>query len=280
MSNLLTFKAISNFVIDLSSVYENKYRALELYNHLISKTTIAHDKPIQKHVDAFRKFCVKNRNAILDKKYDEIEDGEDGMIVYSERVRIPIKDIFNDESGKSNHSVIWQHLLTIAAMVDPTSNAKSILQKQKEASPNETNFISKMFEKVEKNINPDELNTQNPMENISTIMNSGIFQDMVNDLSSGIDNGSLDIGKLLGSVQNMVSNNDGDDLGENNPLSGIMSMTSNMINGLQNQVELQDEDGGSSENALSEIPQPTSMPDPQDMMNMMSMLFPQKKKED
>ena len=63
-TSLVTFKAISNFTTCLDEVFGAQNRSLKLYAHLISKTTVQHEKPILKHIEAFRKFCVANRVAI------------------------------------------------------------------------------------------------------------------------------------------------------------------------------------------------------------------------
>lgn len=71
-NSLITFKAIANFTNDLASVFGETHRPLKLYAHLITKTTIAHDKPILKHIEAFREFCVSNREAISEKNINNL----------------------------------------------------------------------------------------------------------------------------------------------------------------------------------------------------------------
>lgn len=66
-TSLITFKTISNFTNDLGDVFSEKHRPLKLYVHLINKTTLSHEQPIQKHIEAFRDFCIANRDAISSK---------------------------------------------------------------------------------------------------------------------------------------------------------------------------------------------------------------------
>ena len=66
-TSLITFKTISNFTNDLGNVFSEKHRPLKLYVHLINKTTLSHETPIQKHIDAFRQFCLENRESIASK---------------------------------------------------------------------------------------------------------------------------------------------------------------------------------------------------------------------
>jgi hypothetical protein len=52
-ASLITFKAIANFSNCLDEVFGEEQRSLKLYAHLINKTTIAHEKPILKHMKLF-----------------------------------------------------------------------------------------------------------------------------------------------------------------------------------------------------------------------------------
>lgn len=201
-NSLLAFKSVSNFVADLCSVYGKKHKPLKLYNRLISKTMIAHDQAIKKHLGKFREFCIENREAISAQDYTLINKGK---ISYSDTVYIDLKYIFSlADKDKDTLPEIWQHVLTISALLDPAGKAREILKKNMEsgqATVSETNFLTDIIAKVEKSVDPN----ANPMEAISTIMQSGILTDIISGMQGGISNGQLDIGKLLGAVQGMVS---------------------------------------------------------------------------
>ena len=48
---LNTFKAISNFVNELGSEFENNQnKSLKLYKHLLSKTKFSHENVVKKHI--------------------------------------------------------------------------------------------------------------------------------------------------------------------------------------------------------------------------------------
>ena len=49
------------------------------------------------------------------------------VLEYSDKVFINFSDIFK-ESDAETSNVIWNHLLTISALVDPSSKAKEILK--------------------------------------------------------------------------------------------------------------------------------------------------------
>jgi hypothetical protein len=195
---LITFKAISNFTNDLGEVFSEKHRPLKLYTHLINKTTIAHDKPIQKHIDAFRDFCIANRDSIASK---DTKSFVKDRISYSKRVFINMTQIFQQSDAETTN-VIWKHLLTISALVDPTGQARKILKEQAENGGGvEVNFLTDIMSKVEGSVNKD----ANPMEAVASIMQSGIFSDLVSGMGNGLQDGSLDLSKLMGTVQTMVT---------------------------------------------------------------------------
>ena len=100
-TTLIAFKAISKFVKDLADEFGKKYHGLELYNHLIQKTTIAHEGPVAKHVDAFHRYCVANREGIVEK--DILGHPSDvDEVVYSDKVRFNVREILGvaDDENK------------------------------------------------------------------------------------------------------------------------------------------------------------------------------------
>jgi hypothetical protein len=194
--NLLTFRAISTFTNDLSEIFGGENHSLKLYQRLLNKTTITHEKAISKHIIAFKNFCVSNREAILSKSLDKLLVDK---IEYSSRVFIDIGTIMKS-ADKETLSIIWKHILTISAFVDPAGRAKDILKKTE--SSNESNFLENIINKVESNVNP---NSTNPMEAVSSILNSGVLSELFTDMSSQTQNGSLDLGKLMGTVEKMCN---------------------------------------------------------------------------
>lgn len=227
-NSLICFKAISNFTTELGELFGKKQRSLLLYNRLINKTTITHEASIKKHIDAFRNFCISNREAIVSKSLDKIQNSN---ISYSERVYINIVDIFR-LSDKETVSVIWQHLLCISALVDPAGKAKEILKENLstgKTSTGETNFLTDIIDKVEKHVDPN----ANPMEAVSSILKSGIFTDLIGGMNQGLSNGSLDIGKLMGAVQGMVGQLGGKSGGDPQ-MDNMMNMMTSMMGNIGN----------------------------------------------
>ena len=226
-NTLIVFNSITKFVHSLNECFGEKQRSLQLYSHLIEKTTIIHEGPIQKHINAFRDFCKKNEDAICVKDETKFTQKD---ITYSDRVFINMSEIFENASP-SEKETIWKHILLLMVRFDPAGKAKKILKeslkKSQESNDNEGDFLNNIINKVEKNVSP----TDNPMQAVSSIMSSGIFTDLIGSMTSGLNNGELDLGKLMGTVNGMVSNiADKSDMPPE--MAGMMSQMTGMMNKL------------------------------------------------
>lgn len=258
-SSLIIFKAIANFTNCLDEVFGEEQRSLKLYAHLINKTTIAHEKPILKHIEAFRTFCKDNRDSIEEKNHETFSNDK---IIYSDRVFINVKDILT-VADKDSKNIIWKHILTISALVDPAGKARQVLKEtsQKNNSGTESDFLENIISKVEENVDPN----ANPMEAVTSIMQSGVFQELVGGMGNGLQDGSLDLSKLMGTVQNMVTNlNDkvGESGGEGMP-EETMAMMNTMMSNLQAGVDSSESTEG----------QQKPMPDLNNLMGMMGPML-------
>jgi hypothetical protein len=191
-----SFKTITTFVSELSEIFSSTHHELKLYDRLIQKTTFKHEIAVRKHIESFRLFCSSNRNAIIDRNYSELK----GNIVYSDKVYIDIKSIL-ESSDEDTRKVIWLHIIKICAFVDPSTKAREIL---KENVSNESNLISEIMTKVEENV--DLSSNSNPMEAVTKIMNSGIFNDLMMGMNNKLQDGSIDLSKLMGTVESLCSN--------------------------------------------------------------------------
>ena len=251
-TNLITFKAIINFVNDLNSLFGEFQHSLKLYHHLITKTTFAHDKPILKHIEAFTAYCTANQEAIMNKDKNRLNQDN---IQYSERVYINLHKLFFPTTVRckamdaETEEAIWKHLIYLSARTNPNESAlrllKSVISSKRESKQEdrgegksggininipgegkEKDFLTNIMNKVENCIDP---NASNPLQAISTIISSGLINELVSDMGQGIESGSLNLNSLMGTVQTMVSGMGGASAGEGgappNPLGGI-DMTS------------------------------------------------------
>ena len=215
--NILTFKTINDFVNELTEIFGGSNHSLKLYQRLLDKTTINHEKSIEKHISIFKVFCVQNRDMILNKDITKLST-TNNKVNFSDKVYIDFSNIFKT-ADKDTKGVILDYLLTISALVDPTAKAKDILKKDEKSK--ESDFLSSMIEKVEENVNVD---SNNPLEAVSSIMNSGIFTELLSNMNNGLQDGSLDLGKLVGTVEKLcLSMSPKDDDGGNKlNLAGLL----------------------------------------------------------
>lgn len=195
-TSLLIFKAIASFVQDMNETYGAKYKPLLLYATLLEKTGVIHEEPIKKHIQLFQGFVIENEEAIIKKDENVFQNYK---IQYSENVFLDMKEIFQI-AGNDKQS-IWQHLLTLSVLLNPTSKAKEVLRKDKENAEPEDDFLSGLVEKVGKHIDPT---STNPLDSMNSLVASGVFGELMNSMDKGINDGTLDMQKMVGSLQTMI----------------------------------------------------------------------------
>jgi hypothetical protein len=198
--------------MSLNDEFGESNKPLKLYARLIEQTTFSHESAIQKHVQAFTAFCCDNREAIYAKSHANFTAP---VIRYSERVYLDLGELL-ERGDADQRAVMWQHILTISALVDSAGRAKQILKESAAATDTkEANFLTDIIDKVEKNVNVE--GSSSPFEVIGQLMNSGIFSELMGNMNDKVNNGQLDLGKMMGMVQNMVGS-----MTKDNPQMGQM----------------------------------------------------------
>jgi len=200
---LIAYNAISNFVKDLSSVFGSSQHSLKLYEYLLAKTTLSHSKPLEKHIESFRNFCIENRESILSKNFKTFTLNS---IDYSDRVYINIGDIFT-MSDEETREVIWNHLLTLSAILDPESTAKNLLKKVNlehyyKKTLSLEDFFEKTFERIRELLEGEQ---KDFIKCGLKIVQSGLLTEIVNDVTNNLDIENLDIQKVALIVTNFLS---------------------------------------------------------------------------
>lgn len=192
---LLVFKAISTFIIELGRLYEKDYVQLGLYKRLILKTKISHTKPIKKHITSFKTWLEANSKAV-EEQDESLMAKDNSVIKYSDNVYMDMNKVFSlaDEDVKK---VIWKHLHTINMLIHGSQGV--VLDEKYEK---EKDFIGEVMKKVESHVDP----TDDPGKALNSMLNSGVFNDLLGSMNKGISEGSLDIGKLLNMTTSMLGN--------------------------------------------------------------------------
>lgn len=192
------FENIVSFVSDLTEVFGTKQHSLLLYNRLLQKTGNDNINAVRKHIEAFNKFISENQEAILKKNFKEFVNP---IIEYSPKVNIKIDEIFKMADVETS-STIWKHLLLIMSTIDPSTKAMNILKESLEEKTNESQFLNDMFDKIKDNVDSQ---NEDPMAALMGLMSSGVVPQLVTSMTNGMQNGSLDMTKLFGTVQSMMT---------------------------------------------------------------------------
>lgn len=195
---IVLFKCIVDFIHCLREMFGKQQHSLELYDLLMEKTGIVHQEPIKKHIQLFRNFVLENEGAILENSEEKMTQWR---IEYSEKVFIDLKEIFS-LCVEEDKGTIWQHLLTLLAVLVPTSNAKNVLREKNSNKNKEGDFLSNLIHKVEKHVDPNM--ATDPAQMMSGILSSGLFSELMEDMNKGMADGDLDLNKMMGSLQGMI----------------------------------------------------------------------------
>jgi hypothetical protein len=220
---LQIFEKIVDFVSELNVAFGTIFHEVAAYNHLLSRTKISQKLIIRKHVELFREFCERNRDALLAKDFNKIISHK---IIFSERAFLNLHTILSQPTIDSETSdTIWTHLLVISALVDPTVEVQEMLKKLKSSGSPEGEFLDNFFTRIQ-SVDTSNISTSDPMTAASAILQSGVLNDLVGSIDKQVKDGSLDFGKLLGTVQTMLgslsgSPNGGFGGGDSNPLAGM-----------------------------------------------------------
>jgi hypothetical protein len=229
------FNAIKDFVGSLEDLYQDQSKSLKLYAHLIKRTKFIqeHKGAITKHVNIFKDFCIKNRDAIVTQDKNKLISG---TISYSDNVYIDLETILS-WSDTETQKVIWEHMLNISACTDKDSDALSILKSRELSVPKTghdhvrgSDITSNLISKLESKVDTENI-SDNPMEAISEIFNSGFLTDMMSELTQSIESGSFDLSQIQSSVNEMMDKAS-EETGENEG----MEQANVMINGLFSQL--------------------------------------------
>lgn len=199
---LTTFRAISNFLSDLKSLFKND-KALALYDRLIEKTTFRDEEAVKRHISVFEKFVTEYKEDIIERKDFPL----DTEIVYRKmdnmKIYIAIGEFLNKAAPLEKAS-IQKHLLTICAIFFPEERVIESLESKMadlniDTSTNEGEFIQNIMEQAKGVVKESVMD--NPATAISALFSSGIIQNMATGLQQQEANGQLDIGKLFGALQ-------------------------------------------------------------------------------
>lgn len=194
----MCFKSIVNFVSDLNEEFGDIAEPLRLLFKNLEQITFTQKSKIDSNITPFKEFCMDNSAGILNRNYDEFKTTR---ITQSEKAFIDFDYIFRVAS-EEHKSYIWAHLLTILAIVDPASQAKTNLQTLQFQSASVGapggDILGDIIKKIEREVAGS--SSENPIELVSKIMQSGTFSEILADLTASIEKGDIDVTKLASSI--------------------------------------------------------------------------------
>lgn len=202
--DLCTFQTITDFVDNLQDFFgqeQNQYtKSLNMYHRLINNMSFKDEDLILRHIKCFKNFCLNNRTQITNRDLNL----KNPKIMFSNKIYIDLSYIFQN-ADTDTQNVIWEYILSISALVDPENKAKELLQKLKHSDINhsENNFLFDMIENMNGTIQDTECT--NPMEMFGSVINSGLMSNIVENISSNVENGNIDIGKLMNTAQTLMN---------------------------------------------------------------------------
>lgn len=196
------FSKIVDFVSELNNVFGARFHEVAAYNFLLSKTKVSQKLTIQRHIDIFKDFFNRNREALLNKDVSKITSHQ---IAFSKRAFLDIHTLLTQpELDNGTTDAIWTHLLVINTTIDPSSEARDILRQLQGSGTAEGEFLDGFFNRIQQSVETSGVSTADPMTAATTILQSGVLNDLVGSIDKNVKDGSLDIGRLIGTVQGML----------------------------------------------------------------------------
>lgn len=216
MSQVRTcYTKILVFVKELKNVFPRP--EVKLYYKLLKETNIDNETALEKHVSIWKDWMEPNKSAIIDGELDKISSEP---ISFNARIFIPLCSLIAN-ADKDTKKVILQHCRLICYLFWPSEDLKTALVTKK---AHEEEFMDNFFDKVQTSFQNKQVS--NPLEATMQIFQSGVFNELVEGLTSGIENKTLDPNRLYDNLAGMMSN-----MGINPSGGNFMNMMSGMLSG-------------------------------------------------
>lgn len=203
------FEAITSFVKELWETLGVKgvVTPLALYNRLLEHITTGDKKAVGKCVTGFRQFLSTYHDKLLSDDVTAVP--KNAKIVYgtSQAVYLEIGEYLRS-ADNDTRTVIRQHLLIISALLEPDKVKMKELEKKLtelnvDTSTPEGQFIGNLMGKAKNAM--ETVDAQNPATAIAGLLQSGLITDLVSGLQDGVSSGSMDVRRLLGTMQGAIN---------------------------------------------------------------------------
>jgi hypothetical protein len=214
-----TFESIVEFTNELYEYFgytkkNGKPSPLSLYHRLMGHVKFADTVTMKKFIDGFTNFFNEHSKCIIDGKHDELPRGT--IIKYNNSNTICLEiQLYIHKSNDEMKKCIGSHLIAICNHTNPSEKVHDkVAQMMKEnggAAPNlnidtgtnEGKFLSNILADTSKLL-PVMKDIDSPMAAVGAIMQSGLMQNLWNNLENGVKNNELDPKKLQGMVGEVI----------------------------------------------------------------------------
>ena len=192
-----TFKAICNFVNDLADCFAVNNHSLALYDRLLTKTTMEHTEAVDKNIELFKEFILKNKDNILSQN-----PRFSNMVSYSPKVFLDMNVVMNLKMDRDTSDAIWRHLSVLLVMFDPESKTQIVQSSKLSVGEEceEDQFLNKIINRVSEHVPQN----GDPKAGLNDVLSSGLIPELVNDITSRMGSGNFDLGKMIASVEKLA----------------------------------------------------------------------------
>lgn len=224
---LKIFSHLVKFINNLNDVFGKKQHSLQLYNRLITATKLTFNSGISRHIEIFRNFVEKNKQAIKEKNIEKLNEP---IIFYSKNVNIKMKEIFR-MSDLETQLEIWKHLIVISTLINPSIENRIVLKDNIKKSnfkcqTREDRVLQETADFIKDNINLDDIQS-NPASTIASLVSSGVIANVFSKITNELSDKEFNMGNLIQSMQKMCnSENELDNTQINNVFSVLNSFNS------------------------------------------------------
>lgn len=234
MDSLKFFSKALAFISELNNAFSKKYPSISLYYKMLKKTPIGNSKGIQKQNEYIISYLKENEDGIREKNVSKMKDT---VIQPHPSVYLTIT-AYLKEADKTTRGIIFSHLQLLSYLANPNEEWKTTIQKSasSESSGKEGAFLDKFIGKIESQFEGKEFN--DPMSAAMSMMQSGLFTDIMQSMSEGVQNGELDPKALLSTVQTSLTSLTGNDIDINGILNGNSNLNLQGENGEKMNVDM------------------------------------------
>jgi len=238
MDSLKFFSKALAFISELNKVFSKKYPSIQLYYKLLKKTPIGNTKGIQKQNEYILSYLMENAEGIKEKDVSKMKET---IIQPHPSIYLEITSYLK-EANKDTRNVIFSHLQLLSYLASPSEEWKTTLQQSTNTHDStrggkkENAFLDQFINKIEKQFDGKEF--QDPMSAAMSMMQSGLFSDIMQSMSEGVQNGELDPKALLSTVQSSLTELTGSTMDINSILTGQSDLNIQNENGEKVNIDM------------------------------------------